>query len=133
MKRLLFFYILFAFIVTTANAQKFPTDTNNIKSISNIIAPEFKGGTKALQFYLSQNMNYPPAAKNKGIEGVVLVNFIIDSNGNVIDVESSSTADPLLVKEAIRLVKLLPRWKPASAEGRPVKIKSSIPVSFKIR
>lgn len=133
MKKLLFFHLLFSLVVATAYAQKFPTDTNNIKRVSNITAPEFKGGTKALQYYLSQNMNYPPAAKNKGIEGIVLVNFVIDSKGNVIDVESSSTADPLLVKEAIRLVKLLPRWKPATEEGQPVKIKSSIPVSFKIR
>jgi len=95
--------------------------------------PEFIGGDAALAKFILQNIQYPEEAKANGISGTVFVEFIIDVDGAVVEVNILRGVDPLLNNEAIRIVKLThKKWKPAQQNGKPVKTKYNIPVKFSL-
>ena len=94
--------------------------------------PQFQGGTDGLVKYLSENIKYPKKAEKKGITGKVYVQFIIDKTGKVVDVVAINGIEKSLDKEAIRVIKTMPKWKPAMKNGNPVKVKYTIPISFKL-
>lgn len=97
------------------------------------IMPSFPGGESGLMDYIYKNLRYPSKAANKKIENCVICTFIIDINGNVTEVEVVQSADPLLDKEAIRIVRSLPKWKPAKKHGRPIRVKYTLPIVFRIK
>ena len=83
--------------------------------------------------YISSNLIYPAEAKEKGITGLVLVDFIIDENGNLINVKIIRSVHPLLDAEALRVFQSLPpKWTPGKQKGKPVKVKFLFPVNFKL-
>ena len=95
--------------------------------------PEFPGGGMAAALeYIQKNMQYPESAKEKGTQGRVIVQFIIDKEGNVTDPEVIRAVDKDLDAEAIRLVKSMPKWKPGMQKGEAVAIKYTLPVLFKL-
>ena len=96
------------------------------------IAPEFPGGQTELFRYLSENVHYPEAAANEGIEGRAICHFVVDKEGWIRDVEVVRTAGhPLLDKEAVRVIKAMPRWKPGSRkDGKPVNVRFTLPINF---
>ncbi|WP_118950862.1 energy transducer TonB [Taibaiella helva] len=92
--------------------------------------PEFPGGRKALMAYLKQNLSYPVAARSDGIEGKVIIRFVVDVDGNI---ESATVLRGIgggCDKEALRVVNAMPRWKPGRQGGHPVKVYFMLPVSF---
>lgn len=95
--------------------------------------PVFKGGEKAINKFINSKLIYPKAAKEKNISGKVIVRFSINKDGSVGDVSVSSGINPELSAEAIRVVKLLPSWKPAKLAGIPVRVLYSFPVTFSIK
>ena len=94
--------------------------------------PSFPGGQQALLDFLRQNVNYPEQAKKDSIEGRVVVGFVIDTDGSITDPKIVRSVHPLLDAEALRVVKLMPKWEPGSENGTPVKVKYNLPISFKI-
>lgn len=96
------------------------------------IQPSFPGGTKAMWDYISKNFRYPKECLEKGIQGKVYVNFIVDTEGRIHNVEVVRSAHEMLDAEAVRLIKGMPAWIPAKQNGKNVNSKFMLPVFFKI-
>ena len=96
--------------------------------------PEFPGGQQALFKYLSENVKYPVIAQENGIQGRVICQFVVNKDGSIVDVEVvRSGGDASLDKEAVRVIKTMPKWKPGKQRGKPVRVKFTVPVSFKLQ
>ncbi|MCQ2251979.1 MAG: energy transducer TonB [Bacteroidales bacterium] len=95
--------------------------------------PEFPGGEVALRKYIAENVRYPEMAKENDIQGTVYVRFVVDTDGSVKNVEVLRGVDPLLDKEAIRVVQSLPKWKPGKQRGKAVKVSHSVPIKFALQ
>ncbi|MBQ6724346.1 MAG: energy transducer TonB [Paludibacteraceae bacterium] len=96
--------------------------------------PEFPGGQQALFKYLSENVKYPMIAQENGIQGRVICQFVVNKDGSIVDVEVvRSGGDPSLDKEAIRVIKSMPKWKPGKQRGKAVRVKYTVPVNFKLQ
>ncbi len=94
--------------------------------------PTFPGGEAELLKFIAENTKYPEIAKENGIQGRVFVQFVIDKNGNVTNVTIARGVDPYLDAEAIRVVKMLPRWTPGKQRGKPVPVTFVVPINFKL-
>ena len=96
--------------------------------------PEFPGGTQQLFKFLSENVKYPVIAQENGIQGRVVCQFTVNKDGSIVDVEVvRSGGDASLDKEAVRVIKSMPKWKPGKQRGKPVRVKYTVPVSFKLQ
>lgn len=95
------------------------------------VMPEYPGGTAAMMKYLSANIKYPKKAIDKNIQGRVVVSFIVEADGSVSNVRTVRSISPELDAEALRVVKGMPKWKPGRQKGKAVRVKYTIPVSFK--
>ncbi len=93
--------------------------------------PEFPNGNDGLVKYLSENIKYPKKALKNGITGKVFVQFVIDKTGKVTNVVAVRGVEKSLDKEAVRVIKSMPKWKPGMKDGQPVKVKYTIPINFK--
>lgn len=97
-------------------------------------APEFPGGQKALFKYLSENVKYPVMAQENGIQGKVVCQFVVNRDGSIVDIEVvRSAGDPSLDKEAVRVIKSMPKWKPGKQSGKTVRVKFTLPVNFRLQ
>lgn len=94
------------------------------------IPASFPGGEKALTSYINKNLKYPQPSISNGIEGVVHVKFLVKTDGSLNDLSIVRLVDPDLEAEAIRLVKGMPAWNPATVSGSPVDSESSVQVTF---
>lgn len=94
--------------------------------------PEFPGGVMAFMKWLTAHLQYPPAAQAKRIEGKVVVAFIINTDGSVSDIKVEQNADAQLDREALRVMKMMPRWKPGMVKGKPCQTQISIPIVFQL-
>ena len=95
--------------------------------------PSFPGGMGALMSWLSQNMKYPPIAAENGVQGRVIVQFVVEKDGSITDVHVAKSVDPSLDKEAARVVKAMPHWIPGKQNGSAVRVKYTVPVTFKLQ
>ena len=95
--------------------------------------PQFPGGEAALMKYLSQNINYPQVAMENGIQGRVIVQFVVTKNGTVGEVKVIRSVDRDLDKEAIRLCKSLPKFIPGKMNGQEVNVWYTLPITFKLQ
>ena len=95
--------------------------------------PSFPGGMGALMSWLSQNIKYPVIAAENGVQGRVIVQFVVEKDGSVTDVHVAKSVDPSLDKEATRVVKAMPKWNPGKQNGSAVRVKYTVPVSFKLQ
>ena len=94
--------------------------------------PEFPGGDLALRKYIAENVRYPEIAKENGISGRVFVQFVVDEKGRVTKVQLARGVDPILDKEAIRVVKTLPNFKPGKQRGKAVRVSYTVPINFQL-
>lgn len=94
--------------------------------------PSFPGGIEAMMEYLKSNVKYPETAKKKGIQGRVIVNFIVDKDGNVTSPKVVRSVDTELDAEALRVVSAMPKWTPGTQDGKAINVKYTIPVSFNL-
>ena len=97
------------------------------------IPPEYPDGTNALYKYLAENIHYPEQAKTEGIEGKVYIRFIVMNNGDIVNVEVTRGIGGGCDEEAIRVVKSMPKWIPATYEGKFVNVQYVIPINFKLQ
>lgn len=94
--------------------------------------PEFEGGYAEMMKFLKKNIRYPAKAQRMNIEGTVYVGFIVDNHGNISAVDIIKSLDPDCDKEAMRVVKLMPPWKPGKQNGKAVKVKFVLPIKFRL-
>ena len=95
--------------------------------------PSFPGGDAALFKYLSDNVKYPVIAQENGVQGRVICQFVVNRDGSIVDVEVVRSVDPSLDKEAIRVIKSMPNWTPGQQRGKPVRVKYTLPVNFRLQ
>ena len=95
--------------------------------------PEYPGGTTELLKYISEHLKYPVLAAEQGIQGSVTIRFVVSPTGEVTDVEILRKLDPSCDKEAIRVIKSLPKWMPGKQNGRAVPVYFTVPVRFKLQ
>lgn len=94
--------------------------------------PAPPGGSRALYEYFEKKLSYPIAAIERGVEGRVYVNFVIEKDGSITNVKVSQGIGSGCDEEAVRLVKSMPKWNPAKRHGQPVRVRYSIPVVFEL-
>lgn len=95
--------------------------------------PEFPGGDKALMDFLRSHIKYPMHAAKFGVEGRVVVTFVVQRDGSVTDFKVAKSVDKELDEEALRVCRLLPKFKPATQDGEPVPVWYTLPVTFKLQ
>ena len=94
--------------------------------------PEYVGGNSEMNKFLSKNIRYPRDAEQKGIEGRVIVGFTVDKAGNIADVYLVKGIMASLDNEAMRVVKLMPKWKPGKNNGVPVRVKFKVDIIYRL-
>ena len=94
--------------------------------------PEFPGGEQALYKFLSDNIVYPIAAKEQGLEGKVYIKFIVSETGEIMNPASMKPSPKMLEDEAIRVIKAMPKWRPGKQNGRAVNVFFQLPVTFRL-
>lgn len=97
------------------------------------VMPSFPGGDAELFKWLSKNIKYPAIAEENGVQGRVMVKFAVDKDGSIYDPKVLRSVDPSLDKEALRVVKAMPRWIPAKKNGHPVSVYFTLPVTFQLQ
>ena len=94
--------------------------------------PTYKGGEEAMMRFLSQVTRYPQRAQDLGIQGCVVVGFIVEKDGSLSDFKFIQRVDPELDDEALKTVKVMPKWNPGKHNGQNVRVRHSVPVGFKL-
>ena len=95
--------------------------------------PAFPGGNAALMSYLNSNTKYPVVAQENGVQGRAIVSFVVARAGSISDVKVARSVDPSLDREAQRVVKSMPKWKPGKQNGSAVRVKYTVPVVFRLQ
>jgi protein TonB len=95
--------------------------------------PSFPGGNGALLEYLATHVKYPVVAQENGVQGRVIVSFVVERDGSITDVRVVRSVDPSLDREAARVVSSMPRWTPGKQNGSAVRVKYNVPVMFKLQ
>ena len=95
--------------------------------------PSFPGGDAALMQFLSKNIKYPVVAEENGIQGRVIATFVVERDGSITDVKVVKSVDPSLDKEAVRVLKSMPKWIPGKQNGSAVRVKYTVPVTFRLQ
>lgn len=94
--------------------------------------PEFPGGIVQFMKWLTRNLRYPSVAQSQRIQGKVVVSFIINKDGSIASPTIVQSADPLLDREAMRVIRMMPHWKPGLQDGKPCRTMFAIPVNFQL-
>lgn len=103
-------------------------DTAVLRTVEQI--PEFPGGIVQFMKWLTRNLRYPPQAQQQKIQGKVVVSFIVNKDGSISSPTVVKSVDPMLDNEAMRVVKMMPRWKPGLEKGKPCRTMFAIPINF---
>ncbi|MDY6207200.1 MAG: energy transducer TonB [Prevotella sp.] len=96
------------------------------------VMPSFPGGTSGLITWLKDNVKYPKDAEKEKLQGRVLVAFVVEKNGSISNVKIQRSVHPLLDAEAIRVVKMMPRWEPGKHNNKPVRVRFVLPIVFRL-
>lgn len=94
--------------------------------------PEFPGGWSAFMLWLTKNLKYPESARKNKIQGTVVVSFIVNKDGSIASTKVSTSADPVLDAEALRVMKMMPKWKPGMDRNKVCRTMIAVPVVFKL-
>ena len=95
--------------------------------------PDFPGGQGELLKFIAKSIKYPVIAQENGIQGRVIVTFVVERDGSITDVRVAKSVDPSLDKEAVRVAKSMPHWNPGMQNGGPVRVKFTLPVTFRLQ
>lgn len=97
------------------------------------VMPSFPGGDAALMEYLRDAIKYPVVAQENGVQGRVIISFVVERDGSITDVKVVRSVDPSLDKEAMRVARSMPKWNPGKQNGSAVRVKYNLPVSFRLQ
>lgn len=103
-------------------------DTAILRTVEQL--PEFPGGIVMFMKWLTRNLRYPQQAQQQRIQGKVVVSFIVNKDGSIASPTIVKSASPLLDREALRVIRMMPRWKPGLEDGKPCRTMFAIPVNF---
>ena len=131
MKKLLFFLILGFATLITARAQNTYTPCGKVYQVVEQM-PQFPGGPAAMMKFIADSLRYPSVVCTGGVEWRIVVRFVVDCKGNIVNPLVVRSVDPLLDREAIRLVKSMPKWIPGRQNGKPVCVIYNVPIRFKL-
>ena len=125
-------------VVVKAESAEDTAQIKNVESMEKTFEvveqmPAFPGGDAALMKYLSENIKYPKAAEKAGEQGRVVVNFIVEKDGAISNVNVVRSVTPTLDAEAVRVIKAMPKWVPGKQDGQFVRVKYNVPVSFRLK
>lgn len=95
--------------------------------------PEFPGGMGACLQFLAKNIKYPNIAQENGTQGRVIIQFVVNKDGSIVDPKVVRSVDPYLDKEALRVILTMPKWKPGMQRGKAVRVKYTVPVMFRLQ
>lgn len=95
--------------------------------------PEFPGGMAECMKFLAKDIKYPTIAQENGVQGRVIVQFVVNKDGTIVDPVVVRSVDPYLDKEALRVIKAMPKWKPGKQRGKAVRVKYTVPVTFRLQ
>lgn len=110
-----------------------PNDNSQIYNLAMVeILPEFPGGSTEMYKWIAEHIIYPAQAIDEGIQGKVIVDFVISENGDIENVRVLRAKHPALDKEAVRVIKSMPKWRPGQINGKNVKTSYLVPVTFKL-
>ena len=133
MKKLILMFLMAGCFLMTANAQKTVVSQTNQKVFDTVEQmPEYPGGMQAMIEFLQANMKYPEDAAKQKVEGRVMVQFVVETDGSVSDVHVAKQVFPSLDAEAIRVVQAMPRWTPGKDKGKVVRVKYNLPIVFRM-
>jgi periplasmic protein TonB len=121
--------MVFAFSLNV-NAQEKKTENSDVVFTVVENEAEFPGGVEAMNRFMAENIKYPTLAKQKNIEGKVIISFIVEKNGTLSDIRTIKDIGEGCGDEGVRIVKLMPKWKPAKQKGQPVRQQFLLPISF---
>ena len=93
----------------------------------------FPGGMGECMKFLSKNINYPSISQENGVQGRVIVQFVVNTDGSIVDPVVVRGVDPYLDKEALRVIKMMPKWSPGKQRNKPVRVKYTVPVMFRLQ
>lgn len=122
---------------TSMSLQKVADSSLNSKSTEKTFdvvdnMPSYPGGRAAMMAFLSSNMNYPATAKENNVQGRVIIGFVVEKDGSISEVKVLRSVDPALDQEALRLVNAMPKWKHGTMDGKPVRVRYSVPFTFRL-
>ena len=95
--------------------------------------PEFPGGMGECMKFLGKNIKYPQISQENGVQGRVIVQFVVNQDGSIVDPQVVRGVDPYLDKEALRVISMMPKWKPGKQRGKAVRVKFTVPVMFRLQ
>ena len=95
--------------------------------------PEFPGGMGECMKFLGKNIKYPTISQENGVQGRVIVQFVVNRDGSIVDPVVVRGVDPYLDKEALRVISMMPKWKPGKQRGKAVRVKYTVPVMFRLQ
>ena len=95
--------------------------------------PEFPGGMGECMKFLGKNINYPSISQENGVQGRVIVQFVVNTDGSIVEPVVMRGVDPYLDKEALRVIKMMPKWSPGKQRNKPVRVKYTVPVMFRLQ
>ena len=95
--------------------------------------PEFPGGMGECMKFLGKNIKYPTISQENGVQGRVIVQFVVNRDGSIVDPVVVRGVDPYLDKEALRVISTMPKWKPGKQRGKAVRVKYTVPVMFRLQ
>ena len=133
MKKLILMLLMAGCCLMTANAQKTVVSQTNQKVFDTVEQmPEYPGGMQAMIEFLQTNMKYPEDAAKQKVEGRVMVQFVVETDGSVSDVHVAKQVFPSLDAEAVRVVQAMPKWTPGKEKGKVVRVKYNLPIVFRM-
>ena len=139
MKKTMLYMIICLLCVSLANAQNNnplnnspDKDTIQEVFVDSVIHPKFPGGDEALMQYLSENLVYPPTIQDRRFKGKVLVQFVVETDGSISNVEVVRSLYKDLDEEVVRVIKNMPKWIPAKQDGKAIREYYKLPISFEL-
>lgn len=136
-KKMKYILLIATFIFTTNLFAQKPTDSTTTQEIILVaeIGPEFPGGINKLYEFIGSKLKYPKDVRKAEIEGRVVVSFVVERDGSIKpeNIRIEEGLYPSIDKEAIRVIKLMPNWKPAQQSGRTVRAKTGFPIMFALK
>lgn len=125
-------------LLTLSSCEKDDDDIDDPELVTEIVdetvdqMASYPGGIPALMDFLNENIKYPEQAEREGIEGRVVAGFIVERDGSVSNIEILKSVHPLLDAEVVRVMSLMPNWIPGRQNGQPVRVKYSLPITFRL-
>ncbi|WPV66803.1 energy transducer TonB [Chitinophaga sp. LS1] len=128
--------VLFLYLSTISLntfAQSPVTDPTGTIYYKTDVPPEFPGGETALADFLTHNIHYPRSAQKNNVQGTVFIQFVVDENGNIIHpISKSPNTDTSLQRESLRVVSIMPQWKPGLVDGKQVAVQFNLPIRYRL-